>query len=115
RFRPSKCPAKEKKGSDDSIESKTPLNPQDACTVDLHGEDGSCVDRSQQHAETEAKEGDKKSSAESLLKSAHQNPRIRPVRSTVRKEQDTDPLALDTPTDNCQDYSPKEEKTSADG
>nr|KAG5697528.1 hypothetical protein BaRGS_019482 [Batillaria attramentaria] len=33
----------------------------------------------------------------------------------VRKEQDTDPLAMDTPTDNYKDHSPNEEKTSADG
>ncbi|KAK7484198.1 hypothetical protein BaRGS_00024568 [Batillaria attramentaria] len=97
--------------------AKTPLNPQHVCLINLHGEDGSCVDRSQQHAETEAEEGDKKSSADSLLNSAHQNPRIGPIRSTgnVRKEQDTEPLALDTPTDNCQDNSPNEEKTSVDG
>ncbi|KAK7484218.1 hypothetical protein BaRGS_00024588, partial [Batillaria attramentaria] len=115
RFRPSKCQAKEETGSDDSMESKTPLNTQDACIVDLHGEDGSCVDHCQHHPETEAEEGDKKSSADSLLNSAHL--KMRRIQSTgsVRKEQDTDPLAMDTPTDNYKDHSPNEEKTSADG
>ncbi|KAK7477995.1 hypothetical protein BaRGS_00030753 [Batillaria attramentaria] len=61
--------------------AKTPLKPQDACAVNIHGKDGSCVDRS---------------------------------RSTGC-EQDAEPLASDTPTDNYQDNSPNEEKTSVDG